>query len=43
VAADHDERTDNEENEIISPEEKEEIQDTPPVNNPEEEFREEVM
>ena len=43
VQEDFDERTDDEGNEVITPEEKEEIQEEAPVNNPEEEFKEEVM
>ena len=43
IAEDYDQRTDENEEEIITPEEKEEIQETAPVNNPEEEFKEEVL
>ena len=39
IEKDHDERTDENEEEIITPEEKEEIQETAPENNPEEEFK----
>ena len=43
IEKDHDERTDENEEEIITPEEKEEIQESVPENNPEEEFKEEVL
>ena len=43
VLQDFQDRTDNEGNEIISPEEKEEIEETPMTNDPEQEFKEEVL
>lgn len=43
VLQDFQDRTDDEGNEIISPEEKEEIEEAPLANDPEQEFKEEVL